>query len=426
LNSSDQIISERTAVTEKENKKNYPDGFAWVVLFFAFSVYTLTFIDRLAWGSMAASAGASLGMSVSSLGVFVTGFYAAYVVSNAAGGFLTDWAGPRRMILLGLLPLGILTFLFGYTSSVKVGLVIQVGMGLAAGIDYSACIKLVTSWFPLNTRGKAMGLFMVGSSLGVVLTNAIMPTFLKHFGWRGSYRCAGIATVVWGFTTYAVVRDGPSQQRESAKPSYMLLLHNKNLLFLALAGFGAFWGIIGFTNWANALMVKGYHLPLVRAGFVVALFGIGAMAGKPLMGYVADRLGGHYKALSIFCMASFAVMLLIFGRLHAETEFLYFAPFAGLTCQWSVPIMATLVTEEASVSLTGSATGLTNAVWQLAGTAGPIVLGLVFQATHSFNAAFLVLAAGPAFGILMLLFVRETVRSGATAAIALSPQIDPL
>jgi ACS family glucarate transporter-like MFS transporter len=398
--------NEGAHVTSGENDYT-PGVFAWVVLFFAFGVYTLTFIDRLAWGSVAASAGASLGMSVAALGVFVTGFYATYVLSNAAGGFVIDWVGPRRMVLLGLVPLGILTFGFGYTPSVHVGLIIQGGMGVAAGIDYTACIKLVASWFPLRTRGKAMGFFMIGSSLGVVLTNAIMPTFLKHFGWRGSYKCLGVITIIWGVVAYVVVRDGPSTQKSAATPNYRLLYQNRNLLFLALAGFGVFWGIVGFTNWANALMVKSYHLPLVRAGFVVALFGVGAMIGKPLIGFVADQLGGHYKALSIFCMAAFAVMVLLFGRLSTETGFLFIAPFVGVTAQWSVPIMATLITEEATISLAGSATGLTNALWQLSGAIVPIVVGRVFQATQSFQAAFLVLAAGPAFGILMLLFVRE-------------------
>jgi sugar phosphate permease len=389
------------------DEQNRPSAFAWVVLFFSFGVYTLTFIDRLAWGSMAASAGASLGMSVAALGVFVTSFYAAYVVSNAAGGFLIDWAGPRLMILLGVVPLGILTFFFSYTPSVLVGMIIQAGMGVGAGIDYTACIKLVASWFPLRTRAKAMGLFMIGSSLGVVLANAIMPTFLRHFGWRGSYKCIGILTVIWGILTYLVVRDGPYKQKAAARPNYRLLYQSRNLLFLALAGLGVFWGIVGFTNWANALMVKGYHLPLVRAGFVVALFGIGAMLGKPLIGFVADWLGGHYKALAIFCMGSFAVMLLIFGQLSTETAFLMVAPLAGLTCQWSVPVMATMITEEATVSLAGSATGLTNALWQVSGATVPIVVGMAFQATHSFSTAFVVLASGPAFGVLMLLFVRE-------------------
>ena len=55
------------------------------------------------------------------------------------------------------------------------------------------------------------------------------------------------------------------------------------MLFLSLAGFGGFWATVGFANWANALMVKGYHLPLVRAGVVVVLFGVGAFVSKPLV-----------------------------------------------------------------------------------------------------------------------------------------------
>jgi sugar phosphate permease len=404
--SSTQVLDERVRIASG-GPQSYPGAYAWIVLFFTFGVYTLTFVDRLAWGSMAVVAGASLGLSVASLGVFVTGFYTSYVFSNAAGGFLIDWVGPRLMVLVGLVPLGILTFLFSYTPSVYVGILIQAGMGVAAGIDYTACIKLVASWFPLRTRGKAMGLFMTGSSMGVVLTNAIIPTFLKHFGWRGAYKGIGIITMVWGIVAYLVVRDGPSKQKANAKPNYKLLFQNRNLLFLAVAGFGAFWGAVGFANWANALMVKGHHFPLVRAGLVMVLFGAGAIIGKPLIGLVADLRGGRYKSLSIFCMASFAAMLLIFGKLSAESAFLIMAPLVGVTAHWASPIMANMITEEATLGLAGSATGLTNALWQLSGAIVPMVVGLVFQATRSFYAAFVVLACGPAFGALMLLFVRE-------------------
>jgi sugar phosphate permease len=380
---------------------------AWVILICTCGVYTLTFVDRLAWGSVSAVAGASLGMGVGSLGLFVTSFYTAYVCSNVFGGFLTDWAGPRKVLLSGLLPLGVLTFVFGYTSSVSAGLLIQIGMGLAAGIDYTACIKLITVWFPSRTRSTAMGFFMVGSSLGVVLTNAIMPYLLKSIGWRGAFKCIGALTILWGLIAFILIRDRASRGDSLRKKSFAPLLRNRNLLLLAFAGFGVFWAIIGFTNWANALMVKGHHFPLVSAGAVVALFGVGAMLGKPLMGLIADRMPNHQRALLMFCMASFCVMLLLFGHLQTQTAFLYCAPFAGLTCQWSVPLMATLVSEEATTGLTGSATGVSNAVWQLAGAVVPLVVGSVFQKTHSFSAAFYVLAAGPVFGMFMIFFLKK-------------------
>ncbi|MFF4619053.1 MFS transporter [Nonomuraea jabiensis] len=50
--------------------------------------------------------------------------------------------------------------------------------------------------------------------------------------------------------------------------------------------------------------------------------------------------------------------------------------------------------------------------WQLGSTIVPVVLGAVFQATHSFFWAFATLAAGPLLGLILLLGVREH-RAGA-------------
>jgi sugar phosphate permease len=390
------------------DKESYSVAYPWIVVLFTLGAYALTFVDRLAWASVAVVAGPSLGMSVVSLGAFVTGFYAAYVVSNAASGFLADRVGPRLTILCALVPLGLFTFFFNYTPSLLVGMTIQAGMGLSAGVNYPACVKLVASWFPLRSRGKPMALLLLGSSLGVALTNAIIPTFLKHFGWRGAYKCIGIITIIWGILAYLVVRDGPSKQIVRVKPNYKPLFQNRNLLFLALAGFGGFWGTVGFISWANALMIKGHHISIARAGLVVALFGVGAFIDKPVIGAFADWLGEFYKVkvLSICCLASFAIMLLVFGRMNGETAFLITAPFLGFTAYSYATTMSMMITEEATIGLAGSAIGLTNALWQLSGTIVPLVVGVVFQATHSFYVAFLILASGPTLGAVMLLFVR--------------------
>lgn len=328
------------------DEPHYSGVYAWIVVLFCLGVYTLTFVNRLAWGTMATVAGPSLGMSVASFGVFVTAFYFSYVCSNATGGFVTDTIGPRLTILLALVPFGVFTFFFSYTPSVLVGIFIQVGMGFTAGLNYAAVIKLVSSWFPLRSRGKPMAALLLGSSLGLTLTNAIVPSLLKHFGWRGVYKGIGIITIVWGTLSYLVVRDNPFRQKQSGeKPSYRLLFQNRNLLFLALAGFGGFWATVGFANWANALMVKGYHLPLVRAGVVVVLFGIGAFVGKPLIGTIADWLGGHYKALTMCCLGLFSAMLLIFGKMSTELTFMIIAPFLGITAYSYATTMTMMITE---------------------------------------------------------------------------------
>lgn len=165
-----------SAVQEKLGWRRRP-SYCWVILTVLWISYVLSYVDRLAWANVAVTAAASLGLTVATLGSFVTAFYVGYVAANLLGGFLADLLGGRLMISIALIPLGIFTFLFGRTTSITYGLIIQAIMGLTAGADYAAAIKLITGWFGLRNRGRAMGLFLTGTSVGVMLTNAIVPPF---------------------------------------------------------------------------------------------------------------------------------------------------------------------------------------------------------------------------------------------------------
>ncbi|SDR53134.1 Sugar phosphate permease [Rhizobiales bacterium GAS191] len=386
----------------------------WVILFLAWASFLISFVDRLAWGNVSIPVGGALGMPVAALGVFVTAFYAGYVAANAFGGFGSDWLGPRVMLTFAIIPLGICTFLFSFTTSVAMGLVLQALMGLAAGADYSACVKLIASWFEKRSRGFAMGLLLTASSLGVVVTNALVPTALQFLSWSAVYQILGAVTVAIGIACYVVLRDAPSgaEMGGSAPLDLKLLFGNRDLIFLAIAGFGAFWGTWGFAFWANALMIRGHGLSPVSTGFIVALVGAGAIIGKPVIGFLSDWFGGVRKLPIIICLSSFVAMLLLFGVLSSELEFRIAAPFLGVAAFIYSPLMGAMVAEVAGVERAGAATGVTAALWQLGSVTVPVVVGLVFQETSSFYMAFVTLAAGPFIGALCMLFVQERRETG--------------
>jgi sugar phosphate permease len=388
--------------------------YRWVILFIVWIAFLLTFIDRLAWANVAVSVGESLGLTIAALGVFVTAFYVGYVTSNAIGGFFVDRVGGRLMLMLGLVLLGLFTYCFSYMRSVSAGIVLQALMGLAAGVDYAACIKLLTTWFGIRDRGRAVGLFLTATSLGVVTTNLIVPALLKVFGWGGVYHGLGAMTMAWGIITFLVLRDAPSgaSGRSIEKPTFAVLFHNRDLLLLAAAGFGALWGTWGVAFWANALLVKGHGFSVERAGLVVALFGIGAVVAKPLVGLISDWLGGIRRVPILICLAGFVVMLLVFGALRTDTAFMLTAPLLGVFAFVPSTLMAVLIAEVAGRQLAGSATGLTNAVWQLGSAIAPLAVGAVYHASNSFYAAFITLAAGPLLGTIAMLPVREPRRTG--------------
>lgn len=387
----------------------------WVTLLLVWAAFLISFLDRLAWANVAVSAGASFGLQLAALNIFVTAFYTGYVLSNFVSGFATDLFGGRRMLAMALIPLGAFTFLFGFTSSVAVGLCFQVLMGLAAGADYSAGIKLIAAWFERGERGRAMGLYFTAPTLGVILTNALVPSAIGVVGWTGVYHVIGAATIVLGIVCFAILRDQPptrtapvSGRAVMSKARIATLVRNRDLFFLTAAGFGAMWGSWGFAFWVNALMIRGHGLTAATAGAIVGLFGLGAIVGNPLMGLVSDWLGGVRKLPIIVCLLSFVALLMVFGALSGEAQFRIAAPILGIAAFVYMPLLGAMVTEVAGVALAGSATGLSNAIWQMGSILVPLVVGVVFQWTGSFQVAFVALAAGPLFGAVCMMFVRET------------------
>ena len=379
----------------------------WAILGVAWAAFLMSFADRLAWSNASFAVAASLSLPLASLGTFVTAFYVGYVISNVGAGVLGDWLGPRLVLGGSLLGLGAATALFGFSGGLAMGLLLQAAMGLLAGADYVAGVKLIAAWFPHLLRGRAMGLFMTATSIAVVLTNLVVPALLDTVGWAATYRILGLVTASVGLAALLVVRDAPGPRVVHRLPSLTALMRNRDLRWLSAAGFGALWGTWGFAFWAGSLMIRGHGIARTDAGYVVALFGVGAIVAKPLIGLLSDLLGGRRKALVIGCLMFFVAMMLVFSQLTTLGAFMVAGPLLGVGAFAYSPLMNTMVAEASGPSLAASGAGMTNAIWGLGNVIVPSLLGVVFAQTGSFVLACLTLSAGPLMGALCMLPVSE-------------------
>jgi ACS family glucarate transporter-like MFS transporter len=388
-------------------------GYRWLVLAFCSIGFTMTSIDRSTWGPSALFVGEDLGVPLASLGVFASGYYIGYVISNALSGFLTDRVGGRLLVSASLIGAGVFMFLFGSTTSAVTGIALQGLVGLFAGAEYSAGIKLVSSWFRPEELGKVMGIYTSATSLGVVIANTVVPGLIHQFNWGASYHLFGGLSVVIGLICYALVRPGPvvtiaPGQGKKQATVIGTLLRNKNLMLLALAGFGGFWGTFGFITWSNSLMIKGHGISSAAAGYIVAIFAALGIIGKPVIGLLSDKLNGARRVPAMVMLGLFTVMLLVFGFLDTANEFLIAAPLLGLAAYCYLPMIVALVPRLVSSDVVGTAAGATNALWQLGSVLVPLAVGGVFAVTgNSFFAAFGTLALGPFLGMVVMYFVNE-------------------
>ena len=378
--------------------------YRWVVLAVVWAAFLLSYVDRVAWSSVAAPVGHSLGLQVSMLGAFITAFYIGYVLANIAGGILTDVLGGRMTLTLALVPLGAFTFCFGFAHSLWSGIAIQFAMGLAAGADYSAGMKIIAAWFRKD-RGRAMGLYTTATSLAVVITNATVPTISQWYGWQTAFRLLGVITLACAAVAWFVLRDAPQGEPPLARvktADILALLKSRNLILLAVAGCGGLWATVGFGAWGNALMTRQYGISPVTAGSIAATFGIGAVIAKPLLGWLSDMHSHSRKRISILCLSAFAVMLIVFGQCSTVTQFYLLAPLLGAVGFGYTPVLMAQVSDASGRNSAGAGAGLTNAIWQSGSAMSPLMVGYFYGQTHSFSTALLTLAVGPVVAVAAL------------------------
>jgi MFS family permease len=121
------------------------------------------------------------------------------------------------------------------------------------------------------------------------------------------------------------------------------------------------------------------------------------MAGKPLGGWLSDRIGRKPVILSGILLCAATVPLIM----HSESIFalVVLSCLFGLGVATVTPSTTALVADLARKGRMGSAMGVFGTIWDSGEAAGPIVAGVLIASFSYFNgflviAAFMVVVAG--------------------------------
>lgn len=405
----DDIGVSRQSMLPEQFKAPY----RWVILTLTMLVMTTSFTVRFAWSAAAVKVGDEMAFDATTLGSFVTAFFTGYVITNAVSGYFADRFGAKFMICAGLIPLAVFVSTFGLMGSAPLGLAIQVGMGLTAGINYSSCVKLIASWFGSRERGLALGVLISSSSVSVIISNALFPPFIELTSWRMLYYCLGAEVILVAALSFVGLRNGPgaaSAVKPLQEPFFVTVktfLSDRNYRLLAVVEFCGLWATWGVAFWTTALMVKGHGLSNVAAGQVTAIVGVGGLMAKPLYGWLSDILPVKRKHILAPSLVVLSIVLLIFGQMTAEAHFRYFAIILGIFVFGFTPLMSAILTEIVDPKKVGAAAGLMNSLVQFSAVLSPLTVGIIYDHTQSFMAAFGCLACGPLVAAATVLMIDE-------------------
>ncbi len=255
-------------------------------------------------------------------------------VFSLIGGWLALRFPLKNLMIAGCLLLGgglVLHSLAGTANSIYIARAL---MGASLGfIGVAPCVVLVSRWFEKG-RGTALGITLVGTSLGGALIPLIASPLIAHYGWR--LAMLGLSGLVWLVLLPAVlffVRE-PVSGKDNVENAAGLegTRWSKALrspLFWALAACSAlvFYPIFATSQqFILYLQTPKIGVSAETAAFAQsALFAI-SIGGKFLAGFASDRLG-PIRVMTFCAFLLFAASLVLF-YLTATTALLFLLPFA--------------------------------------------------------------------------------------------------
>ena len=127
------------------------------------------------------------------------------------GGYLVDRYGPRRMMTIGIIMMGIGYVLMSMVNSLVMFYIVFlaiISVGMSIGIRVPSLVA-PANWF-IKKRGRALGIAMTGSGFaGVFLP--LIGWLIASYGWRTTMVIAGITIWVLGLPIARVMRRRPEE-----------------------------------------------------------------------------------------------------------------------------------------------------------------------------------------------------------------------
>lgn len=421
-----------------------PTRIRYVILLLLFLVTTLNYADRAILSIVGSSMQKELGITPVQMGLLFSAFAWAYVLGQIPGGWLLDRYGTKRVYAWSIFLWSAFTVLqatvgwYSVSVAIVVMFVLRFMVGLAESPSFPGNSRLAAAWFPSAERGTAAGIFTSAQYFATVLFAPIMGWIVYTFGWHYVFVVMGglgvIMTGVWLKTVYSpkqhprineaelrhiadggglIDMDQVGVKNDAPKPSwtsFKQLLTNRMMLGVFIGQYCINTLSYFFLTWFPVYLVQERGMSILKAGFIASIPAVCGFLGGVLGGIISDALIRNGRSLTFARKAPLVLGMLMSTTMvacnYVDTEWMivaimalaYFGKGFG-AIGWAV------VADTAPKSIAGLCGGVFNAFGNTAGITTPIIIGVILQATGSFDIALMFVAANAVVAMFCYLVV---------------------
>jgi sugar phosphate permease len=182
------------------------------VLLFLCTLALLLYIDRVCIGQAESHIRAEFGLTKAQMSWVFIAFSLAYALFEVPAGHWGDRYGSRGVITRVVIFWSIFTALTGAAFGLVSLLIVRFLFGAGEAGALPNVARVVTRWFPADSRGKVRGTIMLVSMSGAAIAPILSAYLIQLVGWRMTFVVFGALGVVWAVLFYRWFRDDPAAQ----------------------------------------------------------------------------------------------------------------------------------------------------------------------------------------------------------------------
>jgi len=366
---------------------------------------------------------ADLSLSNTQLGLAFSGFAYPYALFQLIGGYFGDKFGPRLTLCVCSLIVCVATAATGVVGGFASLFAARLALGVGEGATFPTATRAMSVWTKERSWGFAQGITHSSARIGNAVTPPLVAVLIAYLSWRGSFIVLALLSLVWVLVWMWYFRDVPAapplsteelaalpaRSRRGAKEPVPWLKLFRRMLPVTAVDFCYGWTLWLFLSWVPSFFYQNYHQNLMQSALYSAIVFLAGVIGDTLGGVVSDRIlhrtGDRNAArrnvivTGLFGGFLFLMPVMLVDDVNVAAISLaaaFFCVELVVAPIWAVPM-------DIAPKYSGSASGMMNFGFGVAGIISPFVFGYLIDRTGSWTLPFagsiglLLLGAGLAF-----------------------------
>lgn len=268
----------------------------------AASVYLLAMLYRMSLGIAGVFAEHRFGITPAQLSVFIFLQLGVYAAMQVPTGILVDRYGPRRLLVVAAVVMGVAQFVFALVPSYSIALIARAVLGCGDALTWISVLRFAASHFTARRYPLVVALTATAGSVGNIAATLPLAVALHHVGWSAAFGSTAGLVLVMAVAVRAALPDSTPPPRPVRGRAELRAAAGS-----VLARVRAAWGMpgtrLGFwvhfscmssgtafaVLWGGEYLVKSAGFSAASAGAVLMYGVIASAMVAPTVGWIIGR-----------------------------------------------------------------------------------------------------------------------------------------